>query len=436
MNLTYQTWPFSSVQTLPPDQQERWWQECFVLTPAVQRFVTIPHSAAIVGGPGSGKSTALAFLKREIGQRVLLLDYLPQRWPGGGHPLAPGHGHLAQMMGLTADALLKQWQARPDSFPHLDEWQRDFLYWLVEKHLGRKALVLLARHLQQKADLTLDVPQSAPDLYALDSQQTAEVRGQISELVDLSQALGYSQIAFLIDLNQMEAARLVDDLGLLFGWLDLMENPGFTLRAALPEDSVRQAHIAERSGGRVTLIGLNYTEAEARQIAEQCLGLATEGQTSSLLTLANEELLARVGREVEMLYGEPAVAGWLHWTDTLLRQFATQPGGTPLTETKKLVADYYRRHVPLRLEPDTQYVWRGPQRLSLDRQPFEALKKLHDLRGQRGFETTRALLEIAGTPSNLNTLMSRVRQAVEPVKGEEIYVSNSRDLGYWLENSI
>ena len=92
---------------------------------------------------------------------------------------------------------------------------------------------------------------------------------------------------------------------------------------------------------------------------------------------------------------------------------------------------FYQRHVPLRLVPEQMGVWRGPQLLTLDRQPFELLRKLFDLQGQPAPE---ALLQIAGTQANLNTLIGRVRKIIEPIAKTNIYIQNKRDLGYWLEN--
>jgi DNA-binding response OmpR family regulator len=87
--------------------------------------------------------------------------------------------------------------------------------------------------------------------------------------------------------------------------------------------------------------------------------------------------------------------------------------------------------VPLRLVPEQMAVWRGPQLLTLDRQPFELLRKLFDLQGQPAPE---ALLQIAGTQANLNTLIGRIRKIIEPIAKTNIYIQNKRDLGYWLEN--
>jgi DNA-binding response OmpR family regulator len=83
--------------------------------------------------------------------------------------------------------------------------------------------------------------------------------------------------------------------------------------------------------------------------------------------------------------------------------------------------------------PDRQGVWRGPQFLPLDERPYEILKKLFDLKGR---SDPNILLEIAGSGENLNTLISRLRREIEPVKGAKIYLQNRRDQGYWLENSV
>ena len=99
-----------------------------------------------------------------------------------------------------------------------------------------------------------------------------------------------------------------------------------------------------------------------------------------------------------------------------------------------------------------QGVWRGPQFIALDKTLYEALRTLFLLGGAPSPE---ALIRMAGNPTNLNTLMSRLRAKVEPRIGpsesatgasrpksgqpsgrSELYIHNRRDLGYWLENFI
>ncbi|HUM71536.1 MAG TPA: hypothetical protein PLK31_22140, partial [Chloroflexota bacterium] len=98
------------------------------------------------------------------------------------------------------------------------------------------------------------------------------------------------------------------------------------------------------------------------------------------------------------------------------------------------VTTYYKRHIHLRLDEKKQGLWRGPQFIPLENQPFEMMKMLFEKRGNPAPE---ALYQIAGSVANLNTIANRLRQKVEPIKGKtNVYLHNRRDQGYWLENFL
>jgi hypothetical protein len=78
---TYQRWPFLPASTHTPEQRQQWWQECFIATPEVARFVHAETSAVLIGGPGSGKSTAVAALQYILNEPLLLIPYPPYHWP-------------------------------------------------------------------------------------------------------------------------------------------------------------------------------------------------------------------------------------------------------------------------------------------------------------------------------------------------------------------
>ena len=191
------------------------------------------------------------------------------------------------------------------------------------------------------------------------------------------------------------------------------------------------AQIENRVGGHLRLIPLYLAEANITDLVGRYLRAATGGTISRLDELAGTAVLKRAQKEINTLYNAPTVAGWLHWTETILAQYLAQTKPALLTDAQAVTEAYYQRHVPLRLVPEQMAVWRGPQLLSLDRQPFELLRTLFDLQGQPAPD---ALLQIAGTPANLNTLIGRIRRIIEPIAKTNIYIQNRRDLGYWLEN--
>ena len=429
--MQYEPWPFLPANAFTPAQAARWWQECFLPTEAIRDFTAVSGSAILVGEAGTGKSVALQALLHETADSILHVPYPVQNWPQGSHPWLAGRRHVSQMMAATANEIVRLLNQEPARLQQCHELLQEFLVWLVQKHLGRRTLVRLLQQINRATQANLPIPakDDIEDIYPSDDQ-TADVRGQIDELAELVQALGYDGVMFTIDLNEQEASLSGQDLSDLFR-LDLLENPGVMLRAVLPRNVALHAQIENRVGGHLRLIPLYLAEANITDLVGRYLRAATGGTISRLDELAGTAVLKRAQKEINTLYNAPTVAGWLHWTETILAQYLAQTKPALLTDAQAVTEAYYQRHVPLRLVPEQMAVWRGPQLLSLDRQPFELLRTLFDLQGQPAPD---ALLQIAGTPANLNTLIGRIRRIIEPIAKTNIYIQNRRDLGYWLEN--
>ncbi|MCA9945767.1 MAG: hypothetical protein KC449_19930, partial [Anaerolineales bacterium] len=368
--MQYEPWPFLPPNAFTPTQADRWWQACFLRTEAIRDFTAVSGSAILVGEAGSGKSVALQALLHETAASLLHVPYPVQNWPQGQRPWLPGRRHVSQMMAATANEIVRLLNQEPARFHNCHELLQEFLNWLVQKHLGRRPLVRLLQQINRTTNSSLAIPakDDIEDIYPSDDH-TADVRGQIDELAELVRALGYSGVMVTIDLNEQEASISGQDLGELFR-LDLLENPGVVVRAALPRSVVQQAQIENRVGGHLRLIPVYLAEADITELVKRYLQTATGGQLSGLDELANTAVLTRARKEIQSLYNAPTVAGWLHWAETLLTHYLAKPKPVPLTDAREMAVVYYRRHVPLRLVPEQMAVWRGPQLLTLDRQPF------------------------------------------------------------------
>jgi hypothetical protein len=427
---TYQRWPFmpGSIQT--PAQQQQWWRDCFVSTPDVARFVQAEASAVLVGQAGSGKSTAVAALQHKLNEPTLLIPYPPKHWPGSSSPWVPDGSHLSQILAAAATEVTRQLGDKPELFTAIfqNELQYDFLNWLVEKHLGRRALARLYQRLRQLTPPP-SLPEPSPDIYDTTARY-ADLWNLLDELVGLTQTLGYSRTLLILDLNEAEAEAHLGDLGRLLGWLDLFEYPEFAIRAAIPTSAAKQLNLLQADNGRFPVIRLQNNETTTKQIIRLHLQVSTNGAHDSLEEIAETAVLDRAAVEIEKLYGTQAVAGWLQWTETLLD---TKIQRKSLEKLNEVVFYFYQRHIPLQLETTRFGVWRGPQFISLDQQPYELLKKLFALRGQ---PNAAALKSVAGSQANLNKLTSRLRKEIEPIPEENLYLHNRRDRGYWLENFL
>ncbi|VAW43439.1 hypothetical protein MNBD_CHLOROFLEXI01-2280 [hydrothermal vent metagenome] len=429
--MRYEPWPFLPENAWTPDQAAAWWQDCFLHTDAIRDFTAVSGSAILFGEAGSGKSVALKTMLHKTAEPIFHVPYPVQNWPKGTHPWLPGRRHVSQMMAATANELIRLLNDQPDRFHNCHEMLQQFLIWLVQKHLGQRTLVRLLQQINRVTASDIPIPNkdTVEDIYPSDDH-TADVRGQIDELAELVRALGYDALMITIDLNEQEASLSGQDLSDLFR-LDLLENPGVMLRAVLPRRIVLQAQIENRVGGHLRLIPIYHTPEDIAQVVGRYLQAATGGAVSTLDELANTAVLNHISKEINTLYQTPTLAGWLHWAETILTNYVAQDNSTPLTNGKALTTSYYQRHVALRLVPDQLAVWRGPQLLTLDKQPFELLRKLFELKGRPAPE---ALLQIAGSQANLNTLIGRIRKIIEPIPKTNIYIQNKRDLGYWLEN--
>jgi hypothetical protein len=428
---TYQRWPFLPASTHTPEQRQQWWQECFVATPEVARFVHAEASAVLIGGPGSGKSTAVAALQHILNEPLLLIPYPPYHWPSGARHWVPSGNHLSQILAAAATEITRRLSDAPETYlticqePHC----RQFLLWLIETYLGRRMLGRLQHRLRQSLNPTTSTLEQPEKLYATTSRE-ADVWNQLDELVYLSEALGYKRIIVTIDLNAAEAIPHLEDLRNLFGWLDLFEYPEFAIRAAIPQSANDLLHLAEQGNGRFDLITTRPNEIVTEDIISRHLQIASNGACNTLLELTSRTVLERAKDEILKLYGIQALSGWLQWAETLL-VIANQSNVNH--DPDETAYHFYQRHVPMRLETNLPGVWRGPQFIALDQQPYELIKKLFELRGRPAPD---ALQDLAGSGPNLNTLASRLRKQIEPLPGKNIYLHNRRDRGYWLENFL
>jgi DNA-binding response OmpR family regulator len=152
-----------------------------------------------------------------------------------------------------------------------------------------------------------------------------------------------------------------------------------------------------------------------------------------MAALVKPDDLKRIQQEIRAIYESDTLAGWLKLGDILLSLYKNYP--EKLQDVKQIICEFYSQYMKLQLEPSHQAVWRGHQLLKLEKQQFDILENLFELGGQI-YNSGQKLVDVAGSPSNLNTLMSRIRKVIEPIGGRKytVYIQNNRDRGYWLES--
>src|SRR5690606_1916417 len=178
------------------------------------------------------------------------------------------------------------------------------------------------------------------------------------------------------------------------------------------------------------LLRLHTGQEEVTQIVARCLAAATGGVVQAVDDIVVSQSVAVMRQEIEQVYGYEAPAGWCNWLQRLLTYTANGRQTPDLEQLRVLF--YTHEGMRLRLATHRPGVWRGPQFLTLEGKPFELFTLLYQGRGASDYER---LLELAFPTENLNTMVSRIRKAIEPVHGQHIYLQSSHKT-YWLENTL
>ncbi|RME45999.1 MAG: hypothetical protein D6796_09585 [Caldilineae bacterium] len=438
MTLSVAGWPFLPPEEGTPEQEEDWWGECHLFSRADVTLRGVDRSVVVYGGPGSGKSVALRAFCRFGGKDWLVVRYPIERWPGEERAWVskPEVGHLGQMMACASMAVKDFLSGQPGGIEDLTPIDLEYLRWLVEKYSGPRAFRRWANALGDDRLLGL-LAQPYEDLYPTDSA-LQDVQGQIEELVTLCRRLGFAKgVAFEVDVNaeSLGGGERLEKMKALFGWLTLWEFDGFALRAAVPEGLLQQTGLKALIRDRATFVPLRWSVEECREMAARALRAATNGQVETLSAILAGDLLAALETSIETLYGGPSPKGWVQLAAVAVREHARAGRLLEGKDADRLLRNYFATCVPLKLEPARRGVWRGPQFIELEEQPYRVFEVLWRNRKSNYFETADALARVAGTPGNLHTLIRRLRQKIEPCPGKPVYICSSRNRGYWLENT-
>ena len=440
-NLTYASWPFRSPGALPPDEAARWWNECYHKSDVARTAAGWSHWRVILGGPGSGKSVLLAALETAelVEGRSFVVRYPPSRWPGASHALVKDGNHLAQIMAAIALRLRDYLGNLPAEVARLTAGQRTVLRWMMDDYLGRRAFERWADGLPDEAARPLqDIP--SEKLYT-STTQPLEVVGQIDEAVNLIRRLGFQRVVLSVDVDSREAQSQLSALGELFSWLELMQQPGLAMMAAVPRAAAEEVDLVARARGRVNFARLDWALDQVRAVTERCLQAALNDRSVRLEQLATPDALTALGERLAAEYGEVSPQGWVWLTETLLYCGSRDSAGLPLgaDSADRLWRDLCARHFPLELIAG-RGVWRGPRFIAIDPQPLRFLDILWRSHEPINIDSPgmESVLGDARNPKNLmHTLARRLRQAIEPDPSRPIYLISDRgEGGYWLDNVV
>ncbi|MBV6396094.1 MAG: hypothetical protein HFACDABA_01682 [Anaerolineales bacterium] len=426
MQLKYSRWVFQPSDERLPEENERWWSECY-LPHAVQNILENRERWCILlGKPQSGKSTALEALRRNMEGKALVVqdDVLFQTKD------EKTETNILHRILVPASLILRQDLSKtPSKFSLLSSTQIEFMRWLVEKFHGHRAFMRWLDGLPQEFAQTLqEIPYE--DIYP---SYTSDVGGQIEELKNLCAKLGYSQVVVVLDSPPFLTAAQEQDLDHDLSWLEPMQHAGLKVVMALPA-SYTQQRVKELSRGRADIFEMDAVSTLDGEILARHLALATEGTLRKVEQLGSPKLISKLKDFVQEELGVSTIGTWLKIVKIILDE-ASAESTLPLTieALPKIKFSFYTLFSPLRLGPqnETLGVWRGHKWIPLDRAVYDFLAVLIHHKGKHiDHEAART------TKGNLHTLARRLRVAIEPDPTQSIYLKNNKGEGYWLEKSL
>lgn len=260
------------------------------------------------------------------------------------------------------------------------------------------------------------------------------MQGQIEDLLNLINALGYSQVLILVEVEQGLAQPAMESAGELFGWLELMQHHGLDALAVMPTTIFESANLFSRSRGRAHILPIQWSRTQVRQIAEKHVQAATAHHISQLTQLIDDQTLNFAEALVLAEKGALKPQYWIDLARVILQVAQTQ--ALPLGEQhyNAIKREFYARCVPLRLDAGTTRhgIWRGATFIELENQPYRLVQLLWRFKGEPVPIETLLHELVCKKKNNVHTIVRRAREKIEPVPANPVYIQGRRDEGYRL----
>lgn len=422
--MNFATWPFASPANRLPVEEERWWEICYLPSPAQTLAEGYSQGCVLLGGYQSGRSTTLAALKRSAQADFLVVEdeFLAQ--PGQDKPAGNA---LYRLVSQAIWTIRERLRGQPELLAQIrSRTLLEFIRWGIEKFHGQRAFLRWLDGLpEETAALFQDMP--FEDLYPT-QVEFHDVQGQVEELLNLSKKLGYQGVLYVVDMVSFPASVQMDELRALLGWRELMHHHGLKFLIALPP-VMSQEEIQSLLRDRLPVLEMSDSPKFTAEIISRYLKAASNGQVQTLEQVCRSGLLQRLEILLKEEFGCAPLGAWLRVT-ALILELANGPDA-PLPEEAfaPLRRLYLSRFCPLHPDPNPARmgIWRGYHWIELDRSLYDFLQLLAHAR--RPVDHTIARTK----KSNLHTLASRLRKAIEPAE-EHLYIKNTKGEGYILEN--
>lgn len=446
MTMHAPTWMFEPVATLSPEQWQQWHTRVQVESDIDALLCDPIRSMIITTYPGCGITTSLYLLRFTD---LLVFPYNPEQWPGQAQAFTAAESHFGQWMAHVAYALTEEVRNQPERIAALNLYQHQFIVWLLQRYIGRRQSLVWQSHLQSV--LPSDAWERLTAMIANEpiayEDTVADLKYQLHECVDVAHSLGWRGIFATIDITWWdwversvdERQRFDEQVQQLLTTLAPLEVPNFGVKLGIPGRLVPPQEIDKLTRSRIkpTIYPLTY-RWNIEQLHQICTGLLDmiREEVGGSLSAPPVSMWEWLAPDIASIWETPGPGAAVRLAQQWLIHATQQTAEEMLLP--ELRAGLYRRAAPLRLDrsPDSKTVWRGGTAIQLDDMPFRVFQILWQHRGSPA--SNESLLRVAGTKANLDKIISRLREQLEPLykSGTFIYLQRRQSSGTWLEKDI
>jgi len=442
-------------------EEEPWLAEAFEPPPDFE-LMAGNRSIIVFGEAGCGKTA----LRQALARRAAPPGGQPQRllvdWcPGPLAPKAPEdsqatQAYLDEVLDATALALLKHVALYPAECSRAQNWVQDTLIWFVRRYLRSDLDLRIAELVAEGSDNTRSLlsqwaTRPAPEALHKD----AEPKLVIAELVKVLQAIGLEGVWVITDgletWAEVASERLGAGLKAFLSALSLFEHAQFSYKLLLPaplDPYLRLAGVLVRR--RADVHRLQWSVESLVRLVERRLRLATGGRVAHLSDLCKASGLTLWLQRA----GGSTPVGWLDTMRPLVACYlakAQQGDVNSISEAEW--KDIRQRHSPrLSVDEATGRVTVGWREVEIPPGTYGLLCYLYKHPGKicskselyylayRQLESMpRATSDEAWEPRKyyeglIDTIIWRLRQAVEPDPDDPLIVVTVKGRGIRLDN--
>ena len=444
---------------LSPEDREWWIEQCYVLPDANSALYDPERSLLLIGERGSGLSTLF-----EVFQHVYpLVDDHPMPlttpqpfcfaypiycWPGQPQALFSHDdtSHFKQWMALIAHHLIHVFKRDPALLQRPSVASFEFLVWLMRHYLGSRRADGWCQFVEQQhpaAEIKTIVAEARRGKYdnVYTDDHANDTAGQIEECVELLAQLGWNGVYAVAELSfeQWSAfsadhqATLQASIERLLSHLTPIQHQRFGFKIGVVADVMISETIKKLPRGRASVMQHTWTADALSDMSTRLLSALADKP------LRIEELIAPalwhdLHNDMLHIWGKPsplALVAIIHSC------YEHAPTFTPLQpdQISAIRTKLYQQYAPLRYDPasNAALVWRGATKITLDEAQFHVFQALWRHGRTKTHAQKPELQNLAGSSANLDKIISRIREKIEPFPNARIYLQRNQSQGIWLE---